>query len=81
MGPDHFDLLGISGFTPGETKTCVTANRLDTATRMAMHADFSYRRELAAPARERFHKVNQIEVLDRILKEAGALMSAPAYAD
>jgi hypothetical protein len=48
---------------------------------MAMHADFSYRRELAAPARERFHKVNQIEVLERILKEAGALMSAPAYAD
>ena len=38
----------ILGKVPGKT------NRLDTATRMAMDADFSYRRELPGEARSKF---------------------------
>lgn len=42
--------------------------RLDTATRMAMDADFSDRREPAMPVREPTPKVKQLEELERILK-------------
>ena len=44
-------------------------DRLDTATRMAMDADFSDRGEPAAPPREPACKVDQIEELRRILGE------------
>lgn len=53
----------ILGKVPGKP------DRLDTATRMAMDADFSDRGERAPTLREPFRKVDQIEELRRILGE------------
>lgn len=53
----------FSGKIPGKPV------RLDTATRMAMGADFSDRGEPTTPAREPQRKVDQVAELDRILRE------------
>ena len=60
----------VTGKVPGKT------SRPDTATRMALHADFGYRRESTSsrldPSRERDdgHLVKPVEELIRIVNEA-----------
>ncbi len=44
-------------------------DRLDTATRMAMDADFSDRGEPTTPPREPQRKIDPIAELERILRE------------
>ena len=53
----------ILGIVPGKP------DRLDTATRMAMDADFSNRGERETPPRKPQRKVDQIAELERILRE------------
>ena len=45
--------------------------RFDTATRMSLDADFSDSRQPATPVREPTLKVDQLEELERILREEG----------
>jgi hypothetical protein len=60
----HSVVNAILGKVPGKT------SRLDTATRMALEADFSNRGERETPPRLPQRMVDQITELERILRGA-----------